>query len=220
MNLITKIYILITTIIFSFNVVFSQNDESDQVKCTKILQIISNSIQSNNASKFNFNLKITSEDFNETQSGYAIIKNNQFYYKTSEREVTCDGENVWTYIIEDNECYIDLLKDLENTINPSDLFNMWEDGFKFKYVKKENLNNELFHTIKMFPKNPNESNYHTVIMNVNETKKTIKEASIKSKDGVTINMNISSLIANPPLKTSQFTWNSNEYIDVDEIDNR
>ena len=220
MNLITKIYILITTIIFSFYVVFSQNDESDQVKCTKILQIISNFIQSNNASKFNFNLKITSEDFNETQSGYAIIKNNQFYYKTSEREVTCDGENVWTYIIEDNECYIDLLKDLENTINPSDLFNMWEDGFKFKYVKKENLNNELFHTIKMFPKNPNESNYHTVIMNINETKKTIKEASIKSKDGVTINMNISSLIANPPLKPSQFTWNSNEYIDVDEIDNR
>ena len=220
MNLITKIYILITTIIFSFNVVFSQNDESDQVKCTKILQIISNSIQSNNASKFNFNLKITSEDFNETQSGYAIIKNNQFYYKTSEREVTCDGENVWTYIIEDNECYIDLLKDLENTINPSDLFNMWEDGFKFKYVKKENLNNELFHTIKMFPKNPNESNYHTVIMNINETKKTIKEASIKSKDGVTINMNISSLTANPPLTTSQFTWNSNDYIDVDEIDNR
>lgn len=220
MNLITKIYILITTIIFSFNVVFSQNDESDQVKCTKILQIISNSIQSNNASKFNFILKITSEDFNETQSGYAIIKNNQFYYKTSEREVTCDGENVWTYIIEDNECYIDLLKDLENTINPSDLFNMWEDGFKFKYVKKENLNNELFHTIKMFPKNLNESNYHTVIMNVNETKKTIKEASIKSKDGVTINMNISSLTANPPLTTSQFTWNSNDYIDVDEIDNR
>ena len=83
MNLITKIYILIAIIIFSFNVVFSQNDESDQEKCTKILQIISNSIQSNNASKFNFNLKITSEDFNETQSGYAIIKNNQFYYKTS-----------------------------------------------------------------------------------------------------------------------------------------
>ena len=220
MNLITKIYILIATIIFSFNIAFSQNDESDQEKCTKILQIISNSIQSNNASKFNFNLKITSEDFNETQSGYAIIKNNQFYYKTSEREVTCDGENVWTYIIEDNECYIDLLKDLENTINPSDLFNMWEDGFKFKYVKKENLNNELFHTIKMFPKNPNESNYHTVIMNVNETKKTIKEASIKSKDGVTINMNISSLTANPPLTTSQFSWNSNDYIDVDEIDNR
>ena len=220
MNLITKIYIFIITIIFSFNVVFSQNEESDQAKCTKILQIISNSIRSNNASKFNFNLKITSEDFKETQSGYAIIKNNQFYYKTSEREVTCDGENVWTYIIEDNECYIDLLKDLENTINPSDLFNMWEDGFKFKYVKKESINNELFHTIKMFPKNPNESNYHTVIMNVNETKKTIKEASIKSKDGVTINMSISSLTANPPLTTSQFTWNSNDYIDVDEIDNR
>ena len=80
-----------------------------------------------------------------------LLKTTNFTIKL-EREVTCDGENVWTYIIEDNECYIDLLKDLENTINPSDLFNMWEDGFKFKYVKKENLNNELFHTIKMFPR--------------------------------------------------------------------
>ena len=83
MNLITKIYILIATIIFSFNVVFSQNDESDQVKCTKILQIISNSIQRNNASKFNFILNITSEDFNETQSGYAItIYNFVFCHET------------------------------------------------------------------------------------------------------------------------------------------
>ena len=220
MNFTVNTYLSFITIILSINTILSQNTESDQEKCTNILQIVSNSIQSNEASKFNFDLKIISQDFNETQSGYAIIKDEQFFYKTSERQVICDGENVWTYIIEDNECYIDLLKDLENTVNPSDLFNMWENGFKFKYVKKEIINNELFHTIKMFPKNPNESNYHTVIMYVNETNKTIKEASMKSKDGVTINMKIFSLIANPKIKSSQFTWNSSEYIDVDEIDNR
>ena len=39
MNLITKIYILIATIIFSFNVVFSQNDESDQANAPKFYRL-------------------------------------------------------------------------------------------------------------------------------------------------------------------------------------
>ena len=87
--------------------------------------------------QFSFKLEVNSEDFNEVQNGYALIKNDQFYYKTEEREVTSDGKNVWTYIFEDNECYIDLLTDLDNTINPSEIFTIWQSGFKYKYVRNK-----------------------------------------------------------------------------------
>ena len=101
---------------------FGQSLENDDLKCEKILQEVSDNIQKNSASKFNFKLEIKSEDINEIQNGYALIEKEKFYYKTEEREVICDGINVWTYLPEDNECYIDLLEDLDNTLNPSEIF--------------------------------------------------------------------------------------------------
>lgn len=219
MNLKKGTYLIILLFNFLTLSVFTQVD-SDQEKCKNILQKISNSIENNISTKFNFTLEIISEDFNESQNGYVLIQDGKFYYKTNEREVISDGVNVWTYIIEDNECYIDLLEDLDNTINPSEVFSIWEDGFKFKYISNEKLNNDLLHKIKLFPSKPGESNYHTVIMEVNETKKTIKEVSIKTKDGVTIKININSLTANSKILPNQFLWQKSKYVGVDEIDNR
>ena len=57
-------------------------------------------------------------------------------------------------------------------------------------------------------------------MEVNESKKTINQASIKTKDGVTIKIYVNSLINNPEIKSDQFIWISNKSSDVDVIDNR
>ena len=145
---------------------FGQSLENDDLKCEKILQEVSDNIQKNSASKFNFKLEIKSEDINEIQNGYALLENEKFYYKTEEREVICDGINVWTYLPEDNECYIDLLEDLDNTLNPSEIFTLWKEGFKFKYMNKTIVNNQTIHKIKMFPSQPDKSNFHTIIMKI------------------------------------------------------
>ena len=199
---------------------FGQSLESKNLKCEKILQEVSDNIQKNKASKFNFKLEIKSEDINEVQNGYALIENEKFYYKTEEREVICDGVNVWTYLPEDNECYIDLLEDLDNTLNPSEIFTLWKEGFKFKYMNKTIVNNQTIHKIKMFPSKPDKINFHTIIMDVNESLKLITEASVKTKDGVTIKTTISNLTSNPKINTNQFSWDADSHPNSDEIDNR
>ena len=128
---------------------FGQSLENEDLKCEKLLQEVSDNIQKNNSSKFNFKLEIKSEDINEIQNGYALIEKEKFYYKTEEREVICDGINVWTYLPEDNECYIDLLEDLDNSLNPSEIFTLWKEGFKFKYLNKTIVNNQTIHKIKI-----------------------------------------------------------------------
>ena len=197
-----------------------QSLESEDLKCERILQEVSDNIQKNNASKFNFKLEIKSEDINEIQNGYALIEKEKFYYKTEEREVICDGINVWTYLPEDNECYIDLLEDLDNTLNPSEIFTMWKEGFKYMYVKKILVNNQTIHKIKMFPSQPDKSNFHTIIMDINESLKLISEASVKTKDGVTIKTTITELTSNPKINVKQFSWDENSHPNTDEIDNR
>ena len=197
-----------------------QYSESEELKCERILQEVSDNIQKNNSSKFNFKLEIKSEDINEIQNGYALIEKEKFYYKTEEREVICDGINVWTYLPEDNECYIDLLEDLDNTLNPSEIFTMWKEGFKYMYVKKILINNQTIHKIKMFPSQPDKSNFHTIIMDINESLKLISEASVKTKDGVTIKTTITELTSNPEINVKQFSWDENSHPNTDEIDNR
>ena len=199
---------------------FGQSLENEDLKCEKLLQEVSDNIQKNNSSKFNFKLEIKSEDINEIQNGYALIEKEKFYYKTEEREVICDGVNVWTYLPEDNECYIDLLEDLDNTLNPSEIFTLWKEGFKFKYMNKTIVNNQTIHKIKMFPTEPDKNTFHTVLVNVNESLKLITEASVKTKDGVTIKTSISKLTSNPKINTNQFSWDADSHPNSDEIDNR
>ena len=216
---LNKLLMILILILIS-PIFIGQSLESDDLKCEKILQKVSDNIQKNNASKFNFKLEIKSEDINEVQNGYALIENEKFYYKTEEREVICDGVNVWTYLHEDNECYIDLLEDLDNTLNPSEIFTLWKEGFKFKYLKKTIVNNQTIHEIKMFPTQPDKNTFHTVLVNVNESLKLITEASVKTKDGVTIKTSISKLTSNPKINTNQFSWDANSHPNSDEIDNR
>ena len=214
-NLVLIIILNVITLVY-----LGQSSESEELKCERILQEVSDNIQKNNASKFNFKLEIKSEDINEIQNGYALIEKEKFYYKTEEREVICDGINVWTYLPEDNECYIDLLEDLDNTLNPSEIFTMWKEGFKYMYVKKILVNNQTIHKIKMFPSQPDKSNFHTIIMDINESLKLISEASVKTKDGVTIKTTITELTSNPEINVKQFSWDENSHPNIDEIDNR
>ncbi len=200
--------------------VFAQTEIKHNEKSKAILEKVSETYQKNNTTKFTFKLTIVSEDINESQEGFALVKDDKFYYKTQEREVISDGETVWTYLPEDNECYIDLLDDLENSINPNEIFTIWKEGFKFQYIKEKIIANESIHEIKMFPENPSKSKYHTLLMEINENKSTIQQAIIKSKDGVTIKFKIIELISNPILAENSFIWNTNNHPNVDEIDNR
>ena len=72
----------------------------------------------------------------------------------------------------------------------------------------------------MFPKSPEKSKYHTLLMEINETTSRIKQAIIKSKDGVTIQFEILKLTSNPSLENNTFKWDINKHPNVDEIDNR
>ena len=218
-KIMKKIFIVITLIAYSI-CGFTQSEAEHNDKSKGILEKVSNAYQKNKTTKFNFKLTILSEDINETQEGYALLQGDNFFYKTEEREVICDGNSVWTYLPDDNECYIDLLEDLENTINPNEIFTIWKEGFKFQYIGEKTINNELIQQIKMFPKSPEKSKYHTLLMEINETNSSIKQAIIKSKDGVTIQFEILQLTSNPSLENNTFKWDINKHPNVDEIDNR
>ena len=127
---------------------------------------------------------------------------------------------IWTHMFEDQECYIDNLEDIDNAINPKEIFTIWKSGFNYKYVDVKTIENQNIHTIKMFPSDPSKSKYHTVLLKVNENKKQIKSAIIKTKNGIIIQFDIKGLKSNPTLNDNIFVWSKDKYPNVDIIDNR
>ena len=72
----------------------------------------------------------------------------------------------------------------------------------------------------MFPQNPDKSKYHTIIMKVDEGSNSIKQSTVKTKDGVSIKLTIINLEGNPVISENTFLWAENKYPNVDIIDNR
>ena len=210
------LFVCITSL-YSLN---AQTMQEHDDKSKNILQLISDETEKNSTSKIDFSLIIKGEDINDKQNGYAYLEDEKFYYKTEDREVICNGNTIWTHIFEDEECYIDNLEDIDNAINPKEIFTIWKSGFNYKYIDFKTINNEKIHTIKMFPSDPSNSKYHTVLLKVNETKKQLKTAIIKTKNAVLIQFEIENLISNPELDENVFVWSEKNFPNVDVIDNR
>ena len=212
-----KNIILLLSVLLSIT---SFNSQDSETKARDILSKISEETNSYSNMSFNFNLAIKSQDINETQIGFAILSGEKFYYSTEDRQVNSDGKSVWTYMKDDNECYIDDINDLSEGLNPSEIMNIWEDNFKVNFIDESIVGGEKIQKIKLYPVDVKNSKYHTVILKVNEEIKQIKSATIKTKDGVTLIFSISEMEANKKIKEGQFSWNRTNYPGVDEIDNR
>ncbi len=210
----------ITFIIVTLLLILSTHAQDSEQKAKEILTKISAETNTYKNMSFKFTLSIKSSDINETQNGDATISGDKFYYQTNDRKVISDGESVWTYMKEDNECYIDDINDLSDGLNPSEIMTIWEDNFKVNFLDEATTNNETIQRIKLFPIDVKNSKYHTVILKVNEAEKQIKSATIKTKDGMTLLFKIKDLASNNEIDQSAFKWNANAFPGVEEIDNR
>ena len=207
--------ILFLSLLIGFSTFAQDNPEKDK-EAKVILDKLSKKLKGYHTMIIDFKLSIKSSDLNESQTGKAYTKGTKFFYTTDDRDVYSDGESVWTHAKDDNECYIDAIEDLEGGINPSEIMTIWEKNFKYKHFGTKDRITE----IRLYPTNPKESKYHTVILKIDEATNSIKKITIKTKDAMTIQFSINKLSPNTNLSDSLFIWNKAKHPGVDEIDNR
>lgn len=207
---------LLTVFVFGALALVGTAQENDE-KAKKILDELSEESKSYKTVQVDFTLVIKGGDMNSTQKGTAKIKDGKYYYETESSKVFSDGKTVWTYMVEENECYIDNLEDLDGGINPGEILNIWEDNFKYQYSEEISPTQ---HEIRLFPKDAKDSKYHTVIITVNTEKKQIEKAVIKTKENVLILFTITKFSPNVELSDETFKWNKAKFKGVEEIDNR
>ena len=87
----------------------------------------------------------------EETKGNAIISGEKFRIELDDYTVIVDGKSMWTFLKEDNEVNISEFDPEESEINPSNIYKMWEKGYKYRMLDSETINGVKFHVVELNP---------------------------------------------------------------------
>ncbi len=169
---------------------------------------------------FDFTLQNKAEGLDDTQSGSIVIKGDKYVIDIGEQQILSNGELVWTYLKDVSEVQISEVDEDDDAgmLNPKTIFTMYETGFKYVLEDDKTIDGTVVNVIRMYPLEPGQKPFHTVILNVDKTKNQIHSIEIKSKDGNIFIYTIKNFVGNKDYPESKFEFKLPE--GVEEIDLR
>ena len=211
----TKKLVLLALVAIGINTTINaQNDP----KAKTILDELSAKTKAYTSIKAEFSYTVEKKDkTKEIQSGKLQTKGAKYKLEIPGHVIYCDGKTVWDYIKDANEVQV---KDMEtggdDAINPSNIFTMYEKGYKYKFETED----AVIQTISLFPVNPDKKKFHTVKLFIDKTKKQISSVKMMMKDGGTQTYEIKSFTPNAAIADTDFTFNPKAYPGVSTEDLR
>lgn len=201
---------LMIFIVLATSTLFAQNDE----KSEKILNSMSSEIKKLNSFYLEFEMHVknstTGEDSKQKGTGY--VKGDKYYATLGQNILISNAQKNWTVVKEEKVTYqSDADEEDEESINPKKLMTIWETGFKNKYAKQETLNGKNVHVINLFPTNPGEVSYHTIILYIGVDNNELEKAIMKTKDGSTMTYTIEKFEKNKDIPDSKFVYNPQKF---------
>lgn len=186
-------------------------------KAKAILDKVSEKTKGYKTISVEFNMTITGADMPTVkENGKAYLKGDKYKVELVDQDIYCDGETITTHVKEDEECYTSSVEDSEDEmITPNNLMTIWEDGYKYKYIKETTFDGTPVHHINLFPKDPANSNFHTIILKIDKAKNEIVSAYIKGKDGTNMHYVLKNMKKDVEIPDSKFVFDRNKYPNVE-----
>ena len=182
------------------------NAQDQDPKAKKILDELSAKTKAYTTIKAEFSWVVEKKDKSkESQSGKIQTKGAKYKLEIPGHEIYCDGKTVWDFIKDANEVQI---KDMEvggdDAVNPSNIFTIYEKGFKYKFESEEAVNQVM----SLFPTNPDKKKFHTIKLYIDKTKKQISSVKMFMKDGTTQIYTIKTFAGSTVIPDTDFVFDS------------
>jgi outer membrane lipoprotein carrier protein len=158
----------------------------------------------------------------DKMEGKIQVKGNKFKLEIPGNTIVCDGKTVWTHNKDAQEVTIKNFEpNAEEGLNPTNIFTMYETGYKYKYDKEEKVNNVAYHIIHLFPTvKPEKKKFHTVKLFIDKVKKQVHEVKMMMKDGGTQTYTIKTLKPNENLADNVFVFDTKGFKAEQIVDER
>ena len=203
---------LLITIVTLISISFISNAQDS--KSQNILDLLSSKMKKENSFYIEFNASIKNKSLgtNQSETGKGWVKADKFYASFGDNTIISNGLKTWTIVKEEKSVYqSDSDEEDEESINPRKLMTVWESGFKNKYHKEITLNSEATHVIYLYPKDPGNVDYHTVMLYISKSKNELKKVTMKTKDGTSMTYSVTKYLSNTKIDDSKFVFDSKKY---------
>jgi outer membrane lipoprotein carrier protein len=193
-------------------------------KAKTILDDLSKTTKSYKTISAEYELVLLNKDKKQTdkQTGKIQVKGNKFKLEIPGNTIVCDGKTVWTHNKDAQEVTIKTFEpNNEDGLNPTNIFTMYETGYKYKYEKEEKIGTATYHVINLYPTvKPEKKKFHTIKLYVDKVKKQVHEIKMLMKDGGTQTYEIKSLTPNAPLTDNVFVFDTKTFKPDQIVDER
>lgn len=162
---------------------------------------------------FDYEFKNQEEGIHERTSGYASIKGSSYIINIDGQEMICNGEILWTHLIDDEEVMISEVTE-ENNTSPIAIIDAFSKNVNVSFGEKTNDN-----VTTLIIKELDNNTFETATITVDNDLK-LKEVCIKTLDGSVIIYNITKFAINQDLPDDMFFFNEKIHPNVEVIDMR
>ncbi|MGZ3866250.1 MAG: LolA family protein [Bacteroidia bacterium] len=219
----TKFFrIFILPVLFTVNI-FAQGPDHDP-KAKAILDDLSKTTKAYKTISAEYELITLNKDKKQVdkQAGKIQVKGNKFRLEIPGNTIVCDGKTVWTHNKDAQEVAIKNFEpNNEDGLNPTNIFTMYETGYKYRYDKEEKVGAATCHVILLYPAvKPEKKKFHTIKMYIDKTKKQVVQIIMMMKDQGTQTYELKNLKPNLELADGVFVFDTKGFKPDQIVDER
>jgi outer membrane lipoprotein carrier protein len=171
---------------------------------------------------FTSNLVDQKANINRKQDGSIKVKGQKYFLNLPDYVIISDGKTLWSYDKKGNVVTVDDLADVQDSsFDPSEMFTIWEKDFRHE-MKNANaqVNGATAHEIALYPNNPKDKPYHTILMYVDKAKMEVVKIVVKTRENSEITYSVRNFKTGTEFPDTDFTFNKSKYPGVELVDNR
>jgi outer membrane lipoprotein-sorting protein len=148
----------------------------------------------------------------DTTKGTIYIKGSMFKLFFGGNEILCDGKTVWTHQMDLNEITITEPDPADETsLNPSNILNVYDKGFKYKFMGEFTAKGQTFYQIDLYPEQPKTKNYSIVKLKIDKAKNQLQSIKMIGKDGVDNTIELVEFVPNVKVVDTMFKFDPTKY---------
>jgi outer membrane lipoprotein-sorting protein len=200
--------------------VHAQQDEH----AGQILDKMSQKYQSMPSYKADFSYRMENkmEEIDEKFSGEIIVSGDKYKLKLTEQEIYNDGKTIWTYLVDANEVNVDDYVPEEGDISPSNIYNTYKKGYKYRFLKEMPMGGRTVNIIELQPLKPDDPDmiFFRVVLYIDKDDNLIKSWEMQDRAGSVYTYTINGFDSNFKTDDSMFVFDSSKHPDVEIIDLR
>ncbi len=220
----TKLFTLVKFVLAGFVVLgltttaFAQYDANAR----KVLDAMSEKYKQTPSfeAKFSYMLEMPSQKPDKME-GNILVKNNKYVLDMGNQKVFNNERLVWTYIKDEEFSEVTITEHSSDPENPAptEVFDMYKDGFKYRIVGEEVINGQKHDVIELDPEDRGLS-YYKIILTISKSDNTLSEWQIFEKNGRKYTYKIEGFTPKNNLSDTSFEFDESEYPGVDVVDLR